>query len=94
MRGRSFVDRYLIIDEAQNITVQQMKVLLTRAGENTKIVILGDIHQIDNRKLTLENNALALLWDSAHDNSNEFIKAISLPSGVRSRICTWAAGNL
>ncbi len=93
MRGRSFVNRYMIIDEVQNITVQQLKVLLSRAGDNTKIVCLGDIHQIDNRKLTTENNALAVLCNAARCTT-DFIKVIELPSGVRSRICNWASENL
>ncbi len=94
MRGRSFVNRYMIIDEVQNLTVQQLKVLLSRVGEGTKIVCLGDIHQIDNRKLTLENNALAVLCDAAMETGGDFIKVVQLPSGVRSRICNWTAENL
>ncbi len=47
MRGRTFLSRYLIIDEAQNLTPKQMKTLITRAGPGTKIVCLGNVEQID-----------------------------------------------
>jgi len=87
MRGRSLNNRYVIIDEAQNMSVQQIKVLLTRAGENTKVVVLGDSSQIDNRKLTVDNNALAVMSKLA--GSVDFVKVVKLPTGVRSRLCNW-----
>jgi PhoH-like ATPase len=92
MRGRSLTNRYLIVDEAQNISTQQMKVILTRAGENTKIIVLGDNSQIDNKRLSVDNNALAFLIKASI--SEDFIKLISLPEGVRSRLCVWAAKNM
>jgi PhoH-like ATPase len=92
MRGRSLNQRYVIIDEVQNISVAQLKVLLTRAGENTKIVCLGDISQVDNKKLNKENNALSVLTKLAH--GLDFIKVVNLPEGVRSQLCSWAADNL
>ena len=92
MRGRSLNQRYLIIDEVQNISTQQLKVLLTRAGENTKVVCLGDVSQIDNKKLTKDNNALAILTKYA--GVVEFIKIVHLPQSERSRLCAWAAESL
>lgn len=92
MRGRSLNNRYVIIDEVQNITPQQLKVLLTRAGENTKVVCLGDVSQIDNKKLNKDNNALALLTKYA--NTVDFIKMIHLPESERSRLCKWAGETL
>jgi PhoH-like ATPase len=89
MRGRSFHERWLIIDEAQNITVQQMKVLLTRAGEGCKIVVLGDSSQIDNKKLKQETNALTALLQFR--DSVGFVRVVELPAGVRSRLATWSA---
>lgn len=89
MRGRSLNHRYLIVDEAQNITVQQMKVILTRAGENTKVVVLGDNSQVDNRRLTVDNNALAVLTKLV--STVDFVKLVNLPAGVRSRLCSWSA---
>ena len=89
MRGRSFTNRYVIVDEVQNITTPQLKVLLTRAGEGTKIVCLGDASQCDNKKLNSENNALSTLIKYAKDV--DFIRVVELPSGVRSQLCEWAA---
>ena len=52
MRGRTFLNKYLVIDEAQNLTPKQMKALVTRAGPGAKIVCLGNIAQIDTPYLT------------------------------------------
>ena len=52
MRGRTFLNRYVIIDEAQNLTPKQMKALVTRAGPGTKLICLGNIAQIDTPYLT------------------------------------------
>lgn len=92
MRGRSFNRTFLILDEVQNMTLGQIKVLLTRAGEDTKIVVLGDINQVDNRKLTKENNGLAHLVQKAV--GQDFIRVINLPVGERSRLATFAAETL
>lgn len=92
MRGRSLNNRYLIIDEVQNISTSQLKVLLTRAGENTKVVCLGDTSQVDSKKLNSENNALTTLTKLA--GGLDFIKVVKLPEGVRSRLCTWASETL
>ena len=58
MRGRSFTNAYIIIDEAQNLTPHELKTLVSRVGENTKIVILGDPTQIDNPYLDRDSNGL------------------------------------
>ncbi|MCH9812138.1 PhoH family protein [bacterium] len=58
MRGRSFSNAYIIIDEAQNLTPHELKTLISRVGENTKIVILGDPTQIDNPYLVRDSNGL------------------------------------
>jgi PhoH-like ATPase len=57
MRGRTFLSRYLILDEAQNLTPKQMKTLITRAGPGTKIVCLGNVEQIDTPYLTETTSA-------------------------------------
>lgn len=93
MRGRSFHNKYVIIDEAQNITIGQMKVLLTRAGEGCKIVCLGDSSQVDNKKTRVDNNALSILISLVNDTT-DFIKTVKLPDGVRSRLATWAAETM
>ena len=59
IRGRSFVKTYLIVDEAQNMTPNQMKGIITRAGKGTKIIILGDPKQIDNPFLDERTNGLS-----------------------------------
>lgn len=59
IRGRSFVNTYLIVDEAQNMTPNQMKGIITRAGKGTKIIILGDPKQIDNPFLDERTNGLS-----------------------------------
>ena len=58
MRGRSLSDTYLIVDEAQNMTVNQVLEIISRAGNGTKIVLCGDPDQIDNPKLDRRNNGL------------------------------------
>ena len=58
MRGRTFQNRYIIIDEAQNLTAKQMRTLITRAGPGTKIVCLGNIGQIDTPYLSETTSGL------------------------------------
>ena len=59
IRGRSIPDQYMIIDEAQNLSKHEIKTIITRAGENTKIILTGDPDQIDNPKLDSTNNGLS-----------------------------------
>ena len=63
MRGRTFLKKYLIIDEAQNLTPKQMKTLVTRAGPGTKVVCLGNIAQIDTPYLTEGSSGLTYVVD-------------------------------
>lgn len=63
MRGRTFLNRYLIIDEAQNLTAKQIKALVTRAGPGTKMVLLGNITQIDTPYLTEATSGLTYVVD-------------------------------
>jgi PhoH-like ATPase len=58
IRGRSIPNQYIIIDEAQNLTRHEVKTIISRAGHNTKIIMTGDIHQIDNPRLDAFNNGL------------------------------------
>ncbi|MFJ1269674.1 PhoH family protein [Legionella lytica] len=92
MRGRTFLNRYLIIDEAQNLTSKQIKTLVTRAGPGTKIICLGDIKQIDTPYLSETTSGLTFAVDrfkhwehSAH---------MSLTRGERSRLAFYAAEHL
>ncbi|QIK81569.1 PhoH family protein [Lysobacter sp. HDW10] len=89
MRGRTFLSRYLILDEAQNLTPKQMKTLITRAGPGTKIVCLGNVEQIDTPYLTETTSGLTYVVDrfkgwahSAH---------ITLRRGERSRLADHAS---
>jgi PhoH-like ATPase len=92
MRGRTFIHKYLIIDEAQNLTPKQMKTLITRAGPGTKVVCLGNIAQIDTPYLTEGSSGLTYVVDrmkgwahSAH---------VTLTRGERSRLADHAAEAL
>jgi PhoH-like ATPase len=89
MRGRTFLNRWLILDEAQNLTPKQMKTLITRAGPGTKIICLGNVEQIDTPYLTETTSGLTYAVDrfkswahSAH---------ITLRRGERSRLADFAS---
>lgn len=79
IRGRSFVQTYLIIDEAQNMTPNQMKGIITRAGQGTKIVILGDPNQIDRPFLDERTNGLC--YASEHMKGSSLCCQITLTGG-------------
>ena len=89
MRGRTFLKKYLIIDEAQNLTPKQMKTLVTRAGPGTKVICLGNIAQIDTPYLTEGSSGLTYVVDRfkgwAHSGH------ITLQRGERSRLADHAA---
>jgi PhoH-like ATPase len=92
MRGRTFIHKYLIIDEAQNLTPKQMKTLITRAGPGTKVVCLGNIAQIDTPYLTEGSSGLTYVVDRmkgwAHSGH------VTLTRGERSRLADHAAEAL
>ncbi len=88
MRGRTFLNKFLIIDEAQNLTPKQMKTLVTRAGPGTKVVCLGNIAQIDTPYLTEGSSGLTYVVDRfkgwAHSGH------VTLQRGERSRLADHA----
>lgn len=88
MRGRTFVDKFVIIDEAQNLTPKQMKTLVTRAGPGTKLVCLGNIAQIDTPYLTEGSSGLTYVVDRfkgwRHGGN------VTLARGERSRLADYA----
>ena len=92
MRGRTFINKFLIIDEAQNLTPKQMKTLITRAGPGTKVVCLGNIAQIDTPYLTEGSSGLTYVVDRfkgwAHSGH------VPLQRGERSRLADFAADAL
>ena len=92
MRGRTFVNKFVIIDEAQNLTPKQMKTLVTRAGPGTKIVCLGNIAQIDTPYLTEGSSGLTYVVDRFKGWSHS--GHVTLARGERSRLADHAADVL
>ena len=92
MRGRTFLNRYIILDEAQNLTAKQMKTLITRAGPGTKVVCLGNIAQIDTPYLTETTSGLTYVVD--HFKQWPHSGHIILTRGERSRLADFASETL
>jgi PhoH-like ATPase len=92
MRGRTFLNKFVLIDEAQNLTPKQMKTLITRAGPGTKIVCLGNLAQIDTPYLTEGSSGLTYAVDRfkgwAHSGH------VTLARGERSRLADFASEAL
>lgn len=89
VRGRSITNSYFIVDEAQNLTIHELKTIITRAGEGTKVILMGDMSQIDNPHVNAKTCGLSIVVDrfagkkiSAH---------ASLIRGVRSELATLAS---
>ncbi len=92
MRGRTFINKFLIIDEAQNLTPKQMKTLITRAGPGTKVVCLGNIAQIDTPYLTESSSGLTYVVDRFKGWAHA--AHVVLQRGERSRLADYAAEAL
>ncbi|MCG1042239.1 PhoH family protein [Mycetohabitans sp. B8] len=92
MRGRTFVDKYVIIDEAQNLTPKQMKTLVTRAGPGTKMICLGNIAQIDTPYLTEGSSGLTYVVDRFKGWTHG--GHVTLARGERSRLADYASDVL
>jgi PhoH-like ATPase len=88
IRGRSLSNICFIVDEAQNLTPHEVKTIITRAGENTKIIFTGDIYQIDTPYLDSQSNGLSTLIDRLQDN--ELYAHITLEKGERSELANLA----
>ena len=89
IRGRSIPKNFFIIDESQNLTKHEMKTILTRAGEGTKIVLTGDPHQIDNPSLDSTSNGLSYVVERMKHYS--IAGHVTLSKGERSELATLAA---
>ncbi len=89
MRGRTFISKFLIIDEAQNLTPKQMKTLVTRAGPGTKVICLGNIAQIDTPYLTEGSSGLSFVVDRF--KGWHHAGHVTLQRGERSRLADHAA---
>ena len=88
MRGRTFLKKFLIIDEAQNLTPKQIRTLITRAGPGTKVVCLGNLEQIDSPYITENTSGLTYVVDKFKDW--KFSGHITLKSGERSELSDYA----
>ena len=90
IRGRSLSDIIFIVDEAQNLTPHEVKTIITRAGENTKIVFTGDVRQIDTPYLDEESNGLTYIIDRL--KGSDLFAHMTLSKGERSELANLAAG--
>jgi PhoH-like ATPase len=89
IRGRSISNAFIIIDEAQNLTAHEVKTILTRVGENTKIVLTGDVEQIDNIYTNETSNGLTNAVEKF--KSSELAGHVTFTKGERSKIATVAS---
>jgi len=92
IRGRSLQRIYFIVDEAQNLTPHEIKTIITRVGEGTKIVLTGDIYQIDHPYLDSQSNGLSYLID--HFKGQKLYAHINLEKGERSELAELASNLL
>ncbi len=88
IRGRSISNVFFIVDEAQNLTPHEIKTIITRAGENTKIIFTGDIYQIDTPYLDSQSNGLSVLIDKV--KHHDIYAHIRLEKGERSELANLA----
>lgn len=92
IRGRSLSDVYFIVDEAQNLTPHEVKTIITRAGEGTKMVFTGDIDQIDSPYLDKKSNGLSHLFDKMQ--GQDLFAHVHLEKGERSKLADLASDLL
>ena len=92
IRGRSLSNVFFIVDEAQNLTPHEVKTIITRAGEGTKMIFTGDIHQIDSPYLDLKSNGLSYLADRM--KGQEIFAHVNLVKGERSYLAELASDLL
>lgn len=92
IRGRSLSDAYFIVDEAQNLTPHEVKTIITRAGEGTKLIFTGDVQQIDSPYLDMKSNGLAYMTDKMR--GQELFAHVNLIKGERSDLAELASNLL
>jgi PhoH-like ATPase len=92
IRGRSLSETYCIIDEAQNLTPHEIKTIITRAGEGTKMVFTGDLQQIDSPYLDSQSNGLAYMIDKM--KGQQIFAHVNLVKGERSELSELASNLL
>ena len=92
IRGRTFDNAFVIVDEAQNATIHELKTVVTRVGEGSKIVLMGDTDQIDTPYIDKKSNGLSIVIDRLRDS--DLMAHIHLPRGERSKLATLASRSL
>jgi len=89
IRGRTFSNAFVIVDEAQNATIHELKTIITRVGENTKIVLMGDTDQVDTPYIDKRSNGLSIVINKMRDSG--LVTHVHLPKGERSALATLAS---
>ena len=92
IRGRSIPNQYLIVDESQNLTPHEIKTIVTRAGQGTKVVLTGDCYQIDNPYIDASNSGLT--YSVERFKGQKISAHVSLTKGERSELAELAANIL
>ena len=92
IRGRTFNDAFIIVDEAQNATIHELKTIVTRIGENSKIVLMGDTDQVDTPYINSRSNGLSIVIDKLRDSN--LTCHVHLSKGERSKLATLASKTL
>ncbi len=92
IRGRTFPNCFILVDESQNASIHELKTIVTRVGENSKIVLLGDTDQIDTPYITKRSNGLSIVTEKFKDSSLH--AHVHLPRGQRSNLATEASRRL
>ncbi len=92
IRGRTFNNAFIIVDEAQNATIHELKTIVTRIGENSKIVLMGDTDQVDTPYINSRSNGLAIIIDKLRESN--LTCHVHLSKGERSKLATLASKTL
>ena len=92
IRGRTFSNSFIIVDEAQNATIHELKTIITRVGENSKVILMGDTDQVDTPYIDKRSNGLAIVIDRLKDS--DLTAHVHLPKGERSSLATLASRGL
>lgn len=92
IRGRSIPNQFMIVDECQNLTPHEIKTIITRCGTNTKIILTGDVHQIDNPYISATSNGLSVAAKKL--KNNPIVGSIELEKGERSPLANLAAEKM
>ena len=92
IRGRTFANCFLMVDEAQNTTIHELKTIITRIGQGSKIILLGDIGQIDTHYIDKDSNGLSVVIEKF--KNSPLHAHIQLAKGQRSQLATEASLTL